>query len=177
MPRLNPIDPANATGEAKTIFDGPLKGKHFNIFRLMGNSPAALNAYLGLAGALGGASLSAAEQEVVQLAVGQENGCDYCLAAHTAIGKGAGLSEDQTIGARRGSVDGDAKLNALAKFAKAIHEKQGFVSDGDLEAFRGAGYGDGAVAEVVAVYALATLTNYFNHIAEPDIDFPAAPAI
>ena len=41
MPRLNTIDPATATGKAKEIFDGPLQGKHLNIFKGMANSPAA----------------------------------------------------------------------------------------------------------------------------------------
>ena len=177
MPRLNLVDPSTTTGEARELFDGPLKGKHINIFKHLGNSGAALNGYVQLSGALSKASLSAKELEVVQLAVGQENACDYCLAAHTALGKGAGLSQDQTLGARRGSIGDDPKLNAIARFAKAIHEKRGNVSDDDIEAFRGAGYDDGAIAEVVASYALATFTNFFNHIAETDVDFPAAPAI
>lgn len=176
MARLAPIDPATATGKAKEIFDGPLAGKHFNMFRSMANSPAALQGYLGLSGALGHGMLSGQEREVVQLAVGEANGCDYCVAAHTAIGKSLGLSEAQTVEARRGSLK-DAKLNVLARFALAIHEKRGHVSDQDLEAIRGAGYTDGHIAEVVAVYALALYTNYFNHVAEPAIDFPAAPKI
>ncbi|MEL6396852.1 MAG: carboxymuconolactone decarboxylase family protein, partial [Planctomycetota bacterium] len=68
-------------------------------------------------------------------------------------------------------------LGALSKFAAALHEKKGFVGDDDLSAFKNAGYDDGAVAEVVGVYALATFTNYFNHVNESDVDFPAAPAI
>lgn len=177
MPRLQTVDPANATGKTKEIFDGPLKGKHLNIFRGMANSPAALQTYLGVAGALSGASLSAKEQEVVHLAVSQENTCDYCLAAHTAIGTGAGLKPEQTIAARVGGDVGDAKLTALAKFAKSLHEKRGFVSDDDISAFKGAGYDDGSIAEVVATYALATFTNYFNHVYQPEVDFPAAPAV
>jgi uncharacterized peroxidase-related enzyme len=177
MPRLKPVDPASATGRAKEILEGPLKGKHFNIFKSMANSPAALDVYLGIAGALGKAGLSDKEREVVQLAVGQANGCDYCVAAHTAIGKGAGLSEAQTIDARKGRVAGDARLNAVAAFATALHEKRGHVSDADLAAFKGAGFGDGHVAEVVATYALAVFTNYFNHVNQTPVDFPDAPAI
>lgn len=174
MARLAPIDPKSATGKAKEIFDGPLAGKHFNMFKSMANSPAALQAYLGMSGALGHGLLDGKEREVVQLAIGSLNGCDYCLAAHTAIGKSVGLSEDQTIEARRGAMK-DTKLNALAKFAGAIHEKKGHVSDQDLAAIRAAGYSDGHIAEVVAGYALALYTNYFNHVAEPAIDFPPAP--
>ncbi|MEL6499339.1 MAG: carboxymuconolactone decarboxylase family protein [Planctomycetota bacterium] len=177
MPRLNTIEPAQATGKAKEIFDGPLAGKHLNIFKGMANSPAALQFYLGGSGALAEASLSAAEQEVVQLVFAQANDCDYCQAAHTAMGQGAGLSQDQTIAARRQSDLGDAKLSALARFAGAIHEKKGFVSDDDVSAFRSAGYDDGAIAEVIATAALATYTNWFNHINQTAVDLPSPPAV
>jgi AhpD family alkylhydroperoxidase len=113
---------------------------------------------------------------LIALSVGQANNCGYCVAAHTAIGAGAGLSADQILAARRGSV-ADAKHDALVKFTLALHEKRGFVSDADLASFRKAGYGDGHVAEVVACYALNVFTNYFNHVNDTAIDFPAAPAI
>ncbi len=177
MPRLNVVDPATATGRTREIFDGPLKGLHLNIFKGIGNSPAALDFYLGASGALKKATLSAKEQEAIQLVIGAANSCDYCQHAHTAIGKGAGLSEEQTVQARRGRIEGDAKLAALTNFAAALHEKRGFVSDEDLAAVKSAGYDDAAVTEVVAVYALATFTNYFNHVNSTDIDFPAIPAI
>ncbi|MEL6797241.1 MAG: carboxymuconolactone decarboxylase family protein [Planctomycetota bacterium] len=177
MPRLNTVEPAQATGKAKEIFEGPLAGKHLNIFKGMANSPAASQFYLGGSGALGEASLSAAEQEVVQLVFAQANDCDYCQAAHTAMGQGAGLSQDQTIAARRQSDLGDAKLSALARFAGAIHEKTGFVSDDDVSAFRSAGYDDGAIAEVIATAALATYTNWFNHVNQTAVDLPTPPAV
>jgi AhpD family alkylhydroperoxidase len=177
MPRLAVVDPAQSTGKVKEIFEGPLKGKHINIFKGMANSPAVLQAYLGMAGALAGAKLSAKEQEIVQLAIGAANDCGYCQAAHTVIGKGAGLSEQQTVAARGGASLGDAKLDALKRFALAMHEKRGNIGDAELEAFRKAGYDDGHAAEVTAVYALATFTNYFNHLNDTAIDFPAPPAV
>lgn len=177
MPRLNTIDPAQSTGRVKEIFQGPLKGKELNIFKGMANSPAGLDFYLAASGALHKASLSAKEQEVIQLAVGQANGCAYCEAAHTAIGKSVGLSDEQALGARRGNVEGDPKLDALAKFGTALHEKKGFVSDQDIARFKEAGYDDGAIVEAVAVYALATFTNYFNHVNETTVDFPTPPPV
>lgn len=176
MNRLNLIDPSAATGKAQELFQGPLKGKHFNIFKAMANSPAALQAYLGFSGALHHAALSPKEQEIIQLAVGEANGCDYCLAAHTAIGKSLGLSDDQTKRARAG-LPGDSKLDALVTFVRALHEKHGHVADTDLQAFRSAGYGDAHIAEVVASYALATFTNYFNHVNQTAVDFPPAPRL
>lgn len=176
MPRLPAVNPATATGRVKEIFEGPLKGKHFNIFKAMANSPAGLDIYLGLAGALGKGVLSEKEREVIQLAVGEANNCVYCAAARTLIGKGAGLSEGQTIEARRGHL-ADAKLQALTHFVLSIHEKRGHVSDADVSAFKAAGYNDAAVVEVVGNYALAIFTNYFNHVNETALDFPAPPAI
>jgi len=176
MSRIAPVDPASASGKAKEIFDGPLKGKHFNIFKSMAQSPAALQAYLGLSGALGQGMLSGKEREVVQLVVGSLNDCEYCVAAHTAIGKSLGLTDEQTIEARKLTLK-DAKLAALARFVAALHEKKGHVSDQDLAAVRGAGYGDGHIAEAIAGYALALYTNYFNHVAQTPIDFPPAPKL
>jgi AhpD family alkylhydroperoxidase len=176
MPRLNPIDPAQATGRAKEIFEGPLKGKAFNIFRSMANSPAALDVYLGMSGALHHAHLNAKELEAIQLVIGEANNCGYCVAAHTAIGKGAGMTEQQTIDARRGKGP-DAKIDVLVKFVLAVHEKRGMVSDGDVSALRAAGYGDGHIAEAIASYTLAIYTNYFNHVNQTPIDFPAVSKI
>lgn len=171
------IDPAQATGRAREILDGPLKGKHYAIFRAMANSPVALDAYLGLVGAVKRGTLTPGEQEVIQLAVGQANGCDYCLAAHTAAGARVGLTAEQMLGARRGTIPGDPRLHALARFALALHEKRGWASDEDLEAFRAAGFDDAQVVEAVVVFALATYTNVFNHVAGTPVDFPPAPAL
>ncbi|MGE3182163.1 MAG: carboxymuconolactone decarboxylase family protein [Phycisphaerae bacterium] len=176
MARLQTVDPKTAEGRAKEIFDGPLKGKHFNLFKALANSPAALDAYLGISGALSKGQLSAKELETIQLAVGQQNQCDYCLAAHTGLGKQAGLPADEIINIRKGKPV-DAKLAALTKFSLALHEKRGNVNDSDIVALKNAGYHDGHIAETVAAYALATFTNYFNHVNQTEIDFPAAPAI
>ncbi|MBL9000813.1 MAG: carboxymuconolactone decarboxylase family protein [Phycisphaerae bacterium] len=176
MPRLSVVDPASAPAPAKAIFDGPLKGKHFNIFKGMANSPAALEAYLALAGALNKSSLTAAQREVIALTLAEANGCDYCAAAHTHFGTAAGLTKEQTIEARRGRMQ-DPTLHALAAFTLALKEKQGHVTDADLAAFRAAGFNDGHIAEAVAVYTLNLYTNFFNHVNQTVVDLPAAPAL
>ena len=84
MPRLNVVDPATATGRVKEIFDGPLKGKHLNIFKGFANSPAVLDAYLGMSGALSKTSLSAKEREAIALAVAQAN--ERCFDTADAYG-------------------------------------------------------------------------------------------
>ena len=177
MPRLAVIDPANATGRVKEIFDGPLKGKHINIFKGMANSPVGLDAYLAIAGALSKSRLSKSEQESIALALAEANDCAYCLAAHTVLGKQAGLSEAQTLGARKGEIGDDPKLNALVRFTVQLNEKNGFVSDQNLADFKAAGYDDGHIVEVLVVVALNTYTNLFNHVNDTAIDFPAPPAL
>lgn len=177
MPRLKVVDPANASGKAKEIFDGPLKGKHFNIFKGMANSPHVLQMYLAMNQSLHGISLSPKEVEVVQLAASNASGCAYCEAAHTAIGKGHGMTDAQAIGARIGRVEDDARMDALARFTRAIAQSGGQVSDADLAHFRGAGFDDKAIVEVVGVYTLAVLTNTFNHVHRTEVDFPAAPPL
>jgi len=177
MPRLNVVDPATATGAAREIFEGPLAGKHFNIFKGLANSPAALKATLALKGAIAEGVLSGIEREIIALAIGELNGCDYCTAAHTALGKMAGLTEDQTVAARKGDSLGDPKLDAFAKFVRILHDKSGYVSDEDLDTIKAAGYCDAAIVEIIVGYAENVLTNFFNHVNESEVDFPAVPAL
>lgn len=176
MPRLNVVEPAQAEGKAKELFDGPLKGKHLNIFKGMANSGAALDAYVSLSGALANSMLSATEREAIALTLAEANQCEYCTAAHTMIGKSAGLSEEDTLALRGGTIS-DPKLAALRNFVVALRERQGSVSDDELAAIRKAGYNDGHIAEVVACYALNIYTNYFNHVNDTAVDLPAAPAL
>jgi uncharacterized peroxidase-related enzyme len=176
MPRLNVVDPKSAQGEVKQIFEGPLEGKHLNIFKGLANSSAALNAYLGLSSALSKGELTATEREAIALALGEANDCDYCTAAHTAIGKNAGMSEDETIAARKGD-PADPKTKALVTFVLKLRDASGWVEDQDVQAVKDAGYSDGAVAEAVANYALNVFTNYFNHVNQTEVDFPKAPAM
>lgn len=172
MPRLKVIDPDKAEGRAKELFDGPLKTKRLNIFKGMANAPAALDAYLAFSGALSKGQLSAAERELIALAIAEANSCDYCRAAHTAIGKGAGLSDAETVAARRGAIESNKRQDAIVKFALKLHEKRGSVSDQDLKEFRAAGFDDQHITEVVGNYALNVFTNYFNHVNDTAVDFP-----
>jgi uncharacterized peroxidase-related enzyme len=178
MSRIHQIAPDSATGKAKELLDA-VKGKLGlvpNITRAMANSPAVLEGYLGLNGALGKGSLSAKNREQIAMAVGQANQCDYCLAAHSAIGKMVGLTSDQILDSRRGTAI-DPKSDAVIRFARKLVDERGRVSDADVAEVRAAGLDDGAIAEVVANVALNIFTNYFNHVAETDIDFPKVEPI
>ncbi len=148
-----------------------------NLIRVLGNSTAALRGYLDFSGALGaGGGLDAQQREVVAIAVAEANGCGYCLAAHCTIGKMAGLSPETINAARQGDGSDDAS-QALVRFTNAVLQRRGRVDDDELEAFRAAGFNDEAATEVVAHVALNVFTNYFNNLAETEIDFPAAPPL
>ena len=112
-------------------------------------------------------------REQIALAVAQANECDYCLAAHTTLGKMAGLSADQIRDSRR-ATSVEPKADALIRFARTVVDTKGRVSNADLQTVREAGFDDGAIAEVVAHVALNVFTNYFNQVADTDIDFPKA---
>ena len=142
----------------------------------MANSPAVANAYLGFSQSLSTGLLPARLREQIALVVGETNGCDYCLATHTALGKGAGLSEQETCDARR-AIATDDKVRVALVFARKVVSDQGNVSDEDVYQVRGAGYTDGEIAEIVANVALNIFTNYFNHVAGTEVDFPAAPEL
>ncbi len=178
MSRIETVNPAQATGKAKELLDGVKAklGMTPNLMRVMANSPAVLDAYLKFSGALGGGDLPAKTREQIALTVGQANSCDYCLSAHSAIGKMAGLSPNQILDSRRGT-SSEPKTNGVIQFARQLVDKRGLVSDADMDAVRSAGLDDGAIAEIVANVALNIFTNYFNHVAETEIDFPRAEPI
>jgi uncharacterized peroxidase-related enzyme len=147
-----------------------------NMMRAMANAPAVLDGYLHLSGSLSQGTLSAKVREQLALIVGEANRCDYCLAAHSAIGKMVGLTADQIRDSRLGTAV-DRKTDALIRFARKLVDARGLVTDGDVQDIREAGFDDGAIAEVVANVALNIFTNYFNQVAGTDIDFPKAPEL
>jgi uncharacterized peroxidase-related enzyme len=173
MPRLTPIDPASATGDAKVLLDGVQKklGVTPNLIRTFANAPSALKAYLGFGEALAGGRFDAKSREAFALAVAGANDCEYCASAHTAISKSLKV-DDVEIDRRLGGRSADPGLDAALVFARKIVDKRGRVSDDDIATVRAAGHDDGAIAEIVANVAVNIFTNYFNHVAETDVDFP-----
>jgi uncharacterized peroxidase-related enzyme len=176
MSRLPQVHPDHATPQQAELFTAVKRklGRVPNLLRALANSPAALRGYLDFSGAIGtGDGLTAQQREIVALAVGEANGCEYCLAAHSTIGKMVGLSPEGIEAARRADGIDDAS-RAVARFASAVLASRGRLSDAELEAFHNAGFKDDAVVEVVAHVALNVYTNYFNNLAETDVDFPVA---
>lgn len=148
-----------------------------NLFRVVGNSPAALEGYLGLNGALAKGALDAKTRERIALATAEVNGCDYCLSAHTYFGKNLAKLDDAEIAANRNGSSSDPKADAAVRFAVALVKLRGHVSDADLGAVKTAGFTDAQVVEIVLHVALNTLTNYVNNVAHTAIDFPVVKAI
>jgi AhpD family alkylhydroperoxidase len=178
MPRLNVVTPSQASGRTRELYDGLTKaiGGVPNIYQGIGNSAAALGAALGIGEALKQGQLTAAETEAVKLAVSQAYGCNYCLAAHTLLGKKAGLTDEQAIDIRRGTY-GLSKLAALVSFVNAVLHPGARLPDGELQAVRAAGYNDAQITEALMVIAQTVFTNLFNRVHQTPLDFPAAPSL
>ena len=148
-----------------------------NLFRVTGVSPASLDGYLGLNAALAKGALDGKTRERIALAVATVNGCDYCAAAHSYIGKNLAMLDAAEIMANRTGTSLDPKADAAVRFAVKVASQRGHVADADLALVRAAGYGDAEVLEIVMHTVLNTLTNYVNNVAGTAIDFPAAAPI
>jgi uncharacterized peroxidase-related enzyme len=172
------VDPATATGPAADLLAAVKKslGVVPNMTKAMANSPALLEGYIGLNSALNGGVLPVTTRESIALAVGQENSCNYCLSAHTYLGEHvAKMGADAITDARNASAD-DAKTSAILALAVAVTRSRGQVDADTLARVRAAGVTDAEIAETVGHVALNVLTNYFNILAEVEIDFPLVTA-
>lgn len=173
MSRLQPVDPSIATDKKKALLDAVKSklGKVPNMTRVMAVSPVVLEAYLGFSGALASGSLDVRTREKLALLTAQENHCDYCLSAHTAIGKMVGLNHDEIVASRAGNGT-NPKTTAALVFAKRVLDTKGGISEADLTTVRSAGLSEEEIAQIIAHVALNVFTNYFNIAADVDIDFP-----
>ncbi|MCI4668202.1 MAG: carboxymuconolactone decarboxylase family protein [Bacteroidia bacterium] len=174
MSRLTALNPDTATGKSKELFDGIQSklGMVPNMMRTIGNSPAALEGYLGLSGALSNGSLGGKLGELLALTIAEENSCDYCLSAHAFIGEKMLRIDQTTIQAARQARNEDEKIEAALTFAQTLIQKNGRVNNDDVQAVKDAGYTEGEIGEIVAHVALNVFTNYFNNTANTEIDFP-----
>jgi uncharacterized peroxidase-related enzyme len=175
--RINPVDRETRNDRLRKTFDAIQKqlGVVPNMMRTMAHSPAVLDAYLAFGGALHRGLLPASLQEQIALTVAELNACDYCLSAHSALGRGAGLSGDDIAASRDGHAS-DATAAAALQFARALIDRRGAVSEQDVARVRSAGFGDGEIAEIIAHVGLNVFTNYFNRAVLTEIDFPLVTA-
>lgn len=173
MARLATVNPETATGKAAELLAG-VKGKLGmvpNMTKVMAGAPAVLESYVGISGALAGGVLSPKLREKIAVLSAQTNECGYCLSAHTLLGTKAGVTPDDITASRQGE-SSDPRDAAALRFAKAVLEKRGGVSDADLSAVRAAGFNDAEIAEITGHVVLNVFTNYFNRVADTEVDFP-----
>jgi uncharacterized peroxidase-related enzyme len=177
MARLHTIALSEATGRAAELFSAVKStvGKVPNSYiGIGGNSPVALEAVLNLETSLKKSSLSGLDIEVIKLVVSETTGCDYCLAAHTMIGKKLGLSREAILALRHAQPSGDARNDALAKFTRHLLTTNGTVSADVVAAIKQAGVTDAQIVDVTMAVASIAFTNLFNRINDTALDFPAA---
>ncbi|MFG6467699.1 carboxymuconolactone decarboxylase family protein [Roseateles sp. BYS87W] len=167
------IDPAHTTPDRAELLSQVHQafGAVPHMFRAVANSPAALRSMWGSFGALGGGTLPAKLGEQIAVAVADRNGCDYCLAAHTALGRKAGATAEEMAAAQGGHA-ADEPTAAVLAFALALVEQRGHVDVAQVQRLRAAGFGDEGLVEIVAHVALNLFTNYVNVALDVPVDFP-----
>lgn len=172
MANLTLIDLDTSNGEARKLFDSveANAGRVTNMMRAMANSPVVLETYLSVNNILTRGMLSPELREMLAVTVAQGNQCQYCLSAHTAKGKKLGLDAQTMESAQLSSAD-DPKIEAALKFARLLVDKRGTLGKGELERLRSAGYTDGEIAEIILVITFNIFPNYFNKVADTDLDF------
>ncbi len=161
-----------APAPAKDILAAAQKNYGFlpNLLGVMAEAPAMVKAYTTLSRIFDETSFSATERQTVLLTVSYENGCEYCVSAHSVI---AGMQKvpDEVVNAiRDGKPIADKKLEALRRFTATVVNSRGWPADGDVKAFLDAGYDRAQVLEVLVGVGVKTLSNYTNHIAETPLD-------
>ena len=174
MARVNLVKPTEASGDVKGTLEHIQRafGVVPAMFQAVANSDVALKSMWGSFGALAGGKLSAVVKEQLAVAIADRNACEYCLAAHTALGRKAGASAQEMSAAQRGKSD-DPRTAAALAFALKLVDARGQISEEDFRALRAAGYDDEAVVEIIAHVALNLFTNYINVALQVPVDFPA----
>lgn len=173
MSRINVIDHNNANADQKELLDAIQSqlGMVPNFLKVFANSPTALRAFLGLHGIAGDGSLDPQTRERIALALAQQNACEYCVSAHTALGSKAGLNGAE-IEANRAGTSQDAKAAVAVKFAKALAEHSGEVTTGEILEVRNAGYSESDIVEIIAHVGMNILTNILGKASRVEVDFP-----
>ncbi len=173
MQRIPTADLSKAAGKTKEQLDAVQRkmGRVPNLHATMANSPAVLTAYLRLHDALAQSSLDNRLRELLAVTVASANDSEYCLSAHTAVGQHLRVDEAELLHARAGEST-DPKTLAALRFAKSLVQKRGRVDDAEVAALRKAGFGNAAILEIVASTVMNIFTNYCNHVALTEVDFP-----
>jgi len=177
MSRINTPAVETATGATAEVYAQIKKaaGKVPNTFAAIGAlAPAALNAVLAADGVLAAGSLSKQDQETIKLLVSEIAGCDYCVAAHSLLGKSTGLKPETRKRIRSGESTGDARRDALTRFVRTLQETRGTISQEAYSAIKAEGYTDAQLVEIALAIVIVSFTNLFNRVNDTDVDFPRA---
>jgi uncharacterized peroxidase-related enzyme len=174
MSRINVVETNTATNEQAELLNAiqAKLGMVPNFLKVFANSPSALRAFLGLHSISEEGSLDPKTRERIALAVAQQNACQYCVSAHTAIGRKAGLSNSEIEANRAGSSE-DAKAAAAVKFARALSEHSGEVTNAELQEVRDAGFSESDIVEIITHVGMNALTNVLGKASRVAIDFPS----
>ena len=172
IPTRDQVSPAN-----QALFDNLKKGLGMvpNLYATFAHSDTALATYLALQNAK--SSLMGKSREVVNLVVSQVNECEYCLAAHTMLGKMNGFTDEQVLELRQGRASFDAKFDALARLVRNITERRGHADQSVVEAFFAAGWTKENLVDAIVIIGDKTTSNYLHATTKVPVDFPAAPAL
>jgi uncharacterized peroxidase-related enzyme len=173
MNRLDVVTREDADAAQRALLDAIQSKLGFvpNFLGILAHSPDALRAFLGLHGIAETGQLDPRTRERVALVVAQDNSCEYCLSAHTAIGRKAGLVGSE-IAANRAGGSEDARAAAAVAFAQALNTHLGDVTQAEFDAVRDAGYSDAEIVEIIAHVGMNILTNLIGKASQVDIDFP-----
>lgn len=173
MSRIKVIHHLNANPEQQALLDAIQSqlGMVPNFLKVLANSPVALRAFLGLHEIAGSGSLDPQTRERIALALAQKNACAYCVSAHTAMARKAGLSQSE-IEANRAGTSEDAKAAAAVKFARALAEHNGEVTTAEIVEARNAGYSEADIVEIITHVGMNILTNIIGKASRVEIDFP-----
>jgi uncharacterized peroxidase-related enzyme len=172
VPTRDEVSPAN-----QALFDSLEKtvGMVPNLYATLAHSEHALGSYLALQNAK--SSVTGKAREVVNLVVSQVNGCEYCLAAHTMIGKMHGFTDQQVLEIRGGTASFDPRLDTLARLVRSIATERGRAAPALIDAFLGAGWSKENLVDVIVTIGDKTVTNYLHQVTRVPVDFPAVPEL
>ena len=173
MQRFNLINPEQATGHAKQLLDRTQSqlGRVPNLYKAMANSAAALDGYLSFRSALVQGKLTASLREQIALLTAALNACEYCVSAHALRGQKLGLLAEE-LALNQTAVASDPKTHAALSFVKTLMAKHGAIDATEFAELKAAGWSDEETGEIIAHVALNIFSNYFNHVAQPELDFP-----
>ncbi|MCB1915420.1 MAG: carboxymuconolactone decarboxylase family protein [Rhodocyclaceae bacterium] len=143
-----------------------------NMYARMVHSPGLLNTYLdGYAAFRADSGFSPPEQETVFLVISRENGCEYCVGAHSMLAEAkSGLAPEVVAAIRDDQPIADARLAALAEFTRQMVRRRGLPTTADVAGFIDAGFSERQILEIVLAIAVKTLSNYANHLFHTPLD-------